>query len=203
MESPSLEKQITTKLSGQCRGKVLFPEDFAEMGSEEAVRQALHRLEKNDFLARLAHGIYWYPRRDEVLGVMYPSLDEVAAAIARRDKSRIIPTGVQALNRLGLSTQIPMKVVYLTDGAAREIKVGRNIIKFKRTTPRNLAAKGDISGLVIQALRAIGKDQARPEELKKIHGLLQQEEVDKLLHDARLAPAWIRKIMLDAIKQKA
>jgi len=196
----SVETKIINYTSKLGRGNIFFPEDFAELGTSEAVRLALFRLENKDFLIRLAHGIYLYPKKDNILGVIYPSLDDIAKAIARRDRARIVPTGVQALSKLGLSTQIPMKVVYLTDGAARDIKVGKRSIKFKRTTPKNLAVKGEISGLVIQALREIGKDNITSYQQKKILDLLQKEDRDKLLHDARLAPAWIKKIMLDAHK---
>lgn len=197
MENLSIEKRIIKNLTTRSKGKIFFPENFADFGSEDAVRQALHRLDKNGFLIRLAHGIYLYPRKDNILGILYPSLDKIAQAIAKRDMARIIPTGVQALNKLGLSTQVPMKAVYLTDGAPRDIKVGKSSIKFKRTTPKNLAAKGEISGLVIQALREIGEGNITSSQQKKIYELLQKEDRNNLLHDARLAPAWIRKIMLD------
>lgn len=197
----SVEDKIVNYVSKRGRGGIFFPEDFAELGTNEAIRLALFRLENKEFLIRLAHGIYLYPKKDDILGIIYPSLDEIASAIARRDRARIIPTGVQALNKLGLSTQVPMKVVYLTDGAARDIKVGKRSIKFKRTTPKNLAVKGEINGLVIQALREIGKDNITSYQQKKIHELLQKEDRDNLLHDARLAPAWIKKIILEVHKQ--
>lgn len=202
MEPISVEKQMISYLSNLPQGKIFFPENFQDFGSEEAVRQALHRIEKNGVLIRLAQGIYLYPKKDDILGVLYPSLDEVARAIAKRDRARIIPTGVQALNKLGLSSQIPMKAVYLTDGAAREIQVGKSTIKFKRTTPKNLAVKGEISGLVIQALREIGKDQMTSSQRDQIYELLQKEDPATLRHDATLAPAWIRKIMLKLTQPK-
>lgn len=192
----SIEKQMVNFISQRGRGTLFFPDDFVAFGSDGATRLALHRLENKDFLIRLAQGIYLYPKKDDLLGVIYPTIDEVAQAIARRDKARIIPTGVQALNRLGLSTQVPMKAVYLTDGAPREIKVGKNSIKFKKTTPKNLAVKGEISGLVIQALRELGQNQVTETEKAKIQKLLNKENPDHVSHDARLAPAWIRKIML-------
>lgn len=199
----SVENKIVKYVSTCKKGEIILPEDLSKLGTSEAVRLALFRLERKDFLVRLAHGIYLYPEVDDILGVLYPSLEEVAEAIARRDKARIIPTGVQSLNKLGLSTQIPMNVVYLTDGASRDIKVGKSSIKFKRTTPKNLAVKGKISGLVIQALRAIGKENITPSVVKKISNLLAKEKPDKLAYDAQLAPAWIRKIMLDTVKQNA
>ena len=128
-----------------------------------------------------------------------PTAEEVAEGIAKRDKIRIVPTGVYALHALGLSTQIPLKLVFLTDGAARTINVGKRTIKLKRTTPKNLMAKGKISSLVIQALREIGKDMVRPVELKQIVKLLKKEDLQLLKHDIKLAPEWIKQIMKKAI----
>jgi hypothetical protein len=110
-----------------------------------------------------------------------------------------VPTGYLALNKLGLSTQVPMKLVYLTDGAARKIVLGKQTILLKKVTPKNLSAKGTISSLVIQALKAIGKNKIRPEEENKIIALLQQEKQDVLEHDMALAPEWARKIMRKAL----
>jgi hypothetical protein len=129
-----------------------------------------------------------------------PSAEEVAKGIAKRDRIKLIPTGSYALNALGLSTQVPLKLVFLTDGAARTIKVGKRTIKLKRTSPKNLLAKGEISALVIQALREIGKDNVTEVEINKIVSLLRQEDTTKLIHDIDLAPAWIRTIMKLAIK---
>ena len=133
------------------------------------------------------------------MGVLYPPIDEIAKAIARRDKARIIPTGAQALNKLGLSTQVPMRVVYLTDGAQRSINIGNQSIKFKKSSPKNLSAKGEICGLVIQALRAIGNGKVSDDQKSKIMELLKKENQENVQYDARLAPAWISKIMLTSI----
>lgn len=192
----SVERKISEYLTKLRKGEILFPDNFLELGSDEAIRQALHRLEEKDTLIRIAQGVYLYPNKDTALGVLYPSLDTVAKAIAKRDKARIIPTGVQALNKLGLSAQIPLNVVYLTDGATRNIQIGKGSIKFKRTSPKNLALKGDISSLVIQALREIGNGNLTEGQKLKINCLLKNEDHEKLLHDAKLAPAWIRKIIL-------
>ncbi len=194
------DKRILDKIKNHKRGKVFFPEDFIDTGSVDAIRQALHRLAKDDLIVHLAHGIYLYPKQDKELGTLYPPVEEIAKAIAKRDKARIFPTGLQALNKLGLSTQVPLKVVFLTDGAPRSIQIGKRTIKFKKTTPKNLSAEGEISGLVIQALREIGKDNVTNEQLARIHKLLQKEDLQKVLDDACLAPAWIAKIMLAAKK---
>lgn len=197
----STEEQILKKIRNYKRGKIFFPDHFRDLGSQDAIHQALSRLSDEEYLVRLGHGIYLYPKKDPQLGVLYPSIDEIAHAIARRDKAKIIPTGTLAMNKLGLSTQVPMNAVYLTDGSSRSIQVGNRKIKFKRTVPKNLNAKGEISGLVIQALREIGNGKATDRQLSKIKELLQKEKPGNVRHDARLAPVWIRKIMEEAMEQ--
>jgi hypothetical protein len=136
---------------------------------------------------------------DEYIGEVLPTAEEIAKAIAKRDRIKLVPTGAYALHALGLSTQIPLKLVFLTDGAPRTIEVGKRTIKLKKTTPRNLKARGKISSLVIQALREIGKDNATAEEQSKIIELLQKEDPANLKFDISLAPEWIRKIIKQAV----
>lgn len=198
----SLEDIILTKILGEKDGTLFFTEDFLSIGNAKAVSKALERLEKKERLRRVARGIYKKPEYNSFIGeITGATVDEIARAIARRDKARIIPTGVYALNALGLSTQVPMNVVYLTDGAARKINVGRGKgIVFKKTSPKNLAAKGTISSLVIQALKVIEKDKIREDEKRKVIDLLKKEEAENLNHDILVAPEWIRVIMREALK---
>ena len=191
----SVQTNIENNIKTMKRGTIVFPSSFDMFGNVEAVKKSLLRLEKKNFLVRLAHGIYFYPKQDKLLGTLYPSIEEIAKAIAERDKARIIPTGIKALNQLGLSNQIPMNIVFLTDGAARSIVVGKRTIKFKRTTPKNLAVKGKITSLIIQALKEIGKNNVTTEQLEKINNHLKLEKKEIIEHDAKLAPAWIAKIM--------
>jgi hypothetical protein len=195
----STEKQLKAKVLKTKRGALLFPEDFTQFGSSEAVRLALHRLEKQEIIKRVAQGIYTRPIISKYVGEVLPSAEIVAKGIAKRDRIRIVPTGAYALNALGLSTQIPMKLVFLTDGAQREIKIGKQAIKFKKTTPKNLLAKGEISSLVLQALREIGIDKITLGEEEKIIALLKKEKPSNLEHDIQLAPVWIKKIMQKAL----
>ena len=200
MKRPVIEAKVASKLEKLPKGSVLFVDDFLDYGSSESIKKALLRLKEKGLLVRLAHGIYLYPKTDKELGILFPSTEEIANAIARRDKSRIVPTGVQALNKLGLSTQVPMKVVFLTDGAARSIKVGKRTITFKKTSPKNLLPKGEISGLAIQALKTIGQNKLDNDTLKKLQTILEKEMKENILHDAKLAPAWINKIIMQAIR---
>jgi len=191
----SIKKQIARKIAAGGRGKLIFQAAYKHIGSEDAVRQAFSRCAKEQKLVRLAHGIYLYPKIDPSLGVLYPSTEEIAKAIAKRDRARIIPTGVSALQKLGLSTQVPMKVVYMTDGAPRKIKVGKRSITLKKISPRMLAVRGEITGMVISALQEIGEKNVTPDILDKIKSALQREDKKMVLKDADLAPAWIARII--------
>ena len=191
--------KILIKIKKSKRGSLFFIDDFISQGNSEAIRKALQRLVKYGELVRIATGIYVRPEIDPVIGHVTPGIDTIARAIARRDKARIVPTGVYALNRLGLSTQVPMNLVYLTDGTPRKVKVGNRIITFKRASPKNLTAIGAISSLVIQALKTTGKDKLSVNEIERIQFLLKKEKTSHLKHDLRLAPEWIRLIMQNVL----
>jgi hypothetical protein len=195
----SVEYKIEKSIKARATGSLLFPDDFAGKGSADSIRKALLVLKDKGLIKSVAHGIYVRPKMNAYIGEVLPTAEEVAQAIAKRDKIRLVPTGAYSLHALGLSTQIPLKLVFLTDGAARTIKVGKRTIKLKKTTPKNLMAKGKISSLVIQALREIGKDKASPVELKQISNLLRKEDPQLLKHDIKLAPEWIKQIMKLAI----
>jgi hypothetical protein len=195
----SVEKQIERSIKSKPKGSLVLPDDFLTIGSSEAIRKALDRLEDKGVIIRVAQGIYERPKISKLIGSLTPSAEEVAEAIAKRDRIRTVPTGSYALNALGLSTQIPMNIVLLTDGSPREIKVGKRTIKFKKTTPKNLLAKGKISRLVIQALKEIGNGKVTEEEEHKIVDLLKKEEEKDLKYDIALAPVWVQKIMKKAL----
>ena len=199
----SIDKHIINRIKKASRGTAFFVDDFLRFGNANAVRKALERLVQKGKLDRIARGIYALLKEHPTFGKEIPATEAIAKAIARRDKAKIIPTGAMALNALGLSSQVPVNVVYLTDGSARTINIGNRKIKFKKTSPKNLAAIGKISTLVIQALKEIGKDKATQAELKKILKHLEAEEPYRLEHDIKLAPEWIRVIMRKALKKEA
>ena len=191
----SIEELILRKIRKAKRGSLFFPEHFSDFGSAKTVGKALVRLMESGQLHRVATGIYVRPEKDRVLGIVLPDIEEIAEAIRKRDKARIVPTGSYALYKLGLTTQVPMNVVYYTDSTARKIKVGKQTITFKRASARNLSAIGDTSKLVIQALKTIGKDKVTEDELRRIRELLKQEKPFHLQHDLKIAPEWIRKLL--------
>ncbi|MHA4810928.1 DUF6088 family protein [Flavitalea flava] len=198
----SIHRQISGSLGKLPKGSLIFPSQFLEIGSESAIKMSLSRLVKENKVERLAHGIYINPKVDPMLGKIYPPTEEIAKALAERDNVNIKPTGAYALNRLGLSTQVPMNYVYITDGAARSIKIGKRNIKFKATIPKKLATKGPISGLVIQALEELGPKELTPEILNKITDLLKMEKTVFLRHDAKLTSAWIARLFYNILQQK-
>lgn len=196
----SIDDKIIIKIKKAKRGTLFFVEDFLKIGSGKAVAKALERLVTSNVLTRVARGIYAILTIHSFLGPLKPTTEDIALAISKRDKARIMPTGILALNALGLSTQVPMNVVYLTDGTGRKIDLGKRKILFKKSSPKNLSTRGKISGLVIQALKAIGKDKATASEIEIILKHLSNEEPQRLEYDISLAPEWIRIIMRKALK---
>jgi len=195
----SIENKVLEHLKYRQRGKIYFTNDFATLGTSESIRKSLSNLANKEILIRLTQGIYLYPKIDKEIGVLYPSVDDVCRAIAKRDKARIEPTGIFALHSLGLSTQIPVNVVYLTDGIPRKIKYGNRTIKFKKTAPKNLAMKGKVSSLVIAALKQIGKENISQEVEIQLIKALKKESIENVKHDARLAPVWISKLIFQLV----
>ncbi len=179
-------------------GEIFFISDFIELGNYEAIRKSLQRLTKDDSIKRIAKGIYFLPKIHKRLGVIYPHAEQIAKAIAKRDKARIIATGSTALNLLGLSTQIPLKVVFLTDGSARNIKVGNQTIQFKKTNPKNLSIEHRLTNLIIQALKEIGEKHVTPEQLDKIQRIIEKSKEQEIVYkNLNNAPIWIQKIIVD------
>jgi len=197
----SIDDHIIIQFRSTARGTLFFTEDFISFGTAKAVSKVLERLANSGVVSRVARGIYAELETDPILGIIKPGADAIAVAISRRDRARIIPTGEIALNALGLSTQVPMNIVYLTDGAARKITIGKRKIIFKKTAPKNLAAIGDISKIAIQALKEIGKDNLSEQEERIILQHVAKEDPLRLEHDISLAPEWIRIILRKALNK--
>jgi len=156
---------------------------------------ALHRLAKKGTLRRLARGLYDYPRIDPALGLLSPTIDAIVKALKGRDKILLQPSGGYAANLLGLSDQVPMKIVFLTDGPARRVQIGKQIIMLKHTTPRAMATAERVSGLVIQALRHLGQRQVDDAVVANLQKRLSASDKKVPLRDLRYAPAWIAAIL--------
>jgi len=191
----SIDNKVISRIYGHDRGWVFTPSHFSDLGSRDAVTSALRRHRQAGRIRQLARGVYEYPRTDPVLGMLTPKPDSVAKALAGRDAVRFQPSGAYAANLLGLSTQVPMKIVYLTDGRSRTVKIGNKQIVLKQTTPRNMATAGRISGLVIQALRHLGQKHVDGEVIDRLDRRLNADDRKLLIKDIRYAPAWIADII--------
>lgn len=191
----SIESQVLDRIKRSLRGKLFFVSSFSKIANPKAINKALERLVKSGKIERVAQGIYVRPVIDDHIGKVLPGIEEIAIAIAKRDRATVIPTGSYAMYKLGLTTQVPLNIVFYSDTSARKITIGEQTITFKKASSKNLAFVGEISVLAIQALRTIGKEQVTPEEIKKIKDILKNENPKHLQHDLQLAPAWIRKLI--------
>jgi hypothetical protein len=187
----SVDAKVLRRIRGRGPGAVVVPSDFLDVGSRAAVDLVLHRLVNKGIIRRLARGLYEYPKTHPTLGTLAPSIDAIAGALAGKDRLRLQPAGAYAANLLRLSEQVPMKAVFLTDGRSRKVKIGRREIILKRTTPRNMATAGRMSGLMIQALRHLGQSNVSMKRIAHLHDLLKEKDRKQLLDDLPLAPAWM------------
>ena len=196
----SIQDKIVDRLRRQGRGKVFTPKDFLDIGSREAVDQALSRLARAATVQRLGRGLYCYPNINERLGIAIPpDVDEIADALARQTGSRIAPSGATAANRLGLSTQVPAKPVYLSDGRSRQVRVGNLVVVVKHVSPKELPVGNRTSATVLQALRHLGKDAVDSIVVSRIRKALSPKQLSRLLQDARYTTDWIA----DAVRKIA
>lgn len=193
----TITKQVEAKINQLPEGSLIFIDDFLDVFDYEIARKALQRVYGSEKIMRLGRGIYYKPKESELIGIIKPSAEQIAEAIAKRDKARIIPTGSYAQYRLGLTTQIPMNVVYLTDGSPRKVQVGNQKITFKKTSPKNLSVEHNLTSLIIQAMREFGEGNVAPEHLNRITEIIKKSnETEMIRENIRYAPAWIKKHVL-------
>lgn len=197
----SIDDKIISTVYGHGRGFVFTPKLFSSLGDQRVVGTALTRLSRKGTIRRLARGLYDYPRKHPQLGLLSPAIDDVANALKGRDATRLQPSGAYAANLLGLSNQVPMKVVFLTDGVSKCVKLGKQEIILKRTTPRNMATAGRISGLVMQALRHLGQRHVDDSVLHALDRRLSNDDKKQLAKDLQYAPAWIADLLRKNVKQ--
>jgi len=191
----SVDNKIISRIYGKKRGWVFTPGSFKDLGSRSGIDMALMRYKGKGTIRKLARGLYYYPKMDPVLGFMPPSTDDIVRALAGRDATKIQPSGAHAANLLGLTTQVPMKIVYLTDGRSRTVQVGNRQIVLQHREPKNLATAGKISGLVIQALKYLGEDHVDGQLIEQLDRRLSSTDREQLLKDICYAPEWVSKII--------
>lgn len=193
--------EIEEKIQQSDPGALFFISDFAKTGNDVFISRLLSEFAEKGLICRLANGIYYKPIETR-LGVLYPEVDTLVKAIARRDNAMILPTGETAQNMLGLSTQVPMNYVYLTTGSARKLKIGQRTVTFKRSVPKNFACKSEFLASLIQAMKSIGENRMTDEHKTVIKGLLQKKlPIESLEEDLLTAPIWVRKTIWNIIKE--
>ncbi|HEX2828757.1 MAG TPA: DUF6088 family protein [Burkholderiales bacterium] len=190
-----IEPKARSIIFGHRGGWVFTPKDLATLGDPRAVGMALTRLSRKGLIRQLARGLYDYPIDHPTFGHGPPSADAVAKALATREGSKVQPTGAYVANILGLSEQVPTRIVFLTNGPSRKVNYGQQEIVLKHTTPRNVATAGRKSGTVIQALRHIGQRNVNDRTLAILKRQLTDDDQKQLLRDLRYAPAWVAEIM--------
>lgn len=197
----STQKNIKSRIVKAGRGRCIFSQDFAQYGTQNAVRLVFFRLVQEGLIIRVAQGIYWYPKIDKELGlgVLLPDTDTIAYAVAARDNAHIVPDANAALNMLGFSTQVPANTVYLTSGVGRRInlQIGNgNSILFKHTSNGSFFAyKSKLMLLLVLSIREIGPN-LRDEEKELIRKHLSHISEKDYKHDIQFVPGWIRDIFI-------
>ncbi|MBD5782051.1 type IV toxin-antitoxin system AbiEi family antitoxin domain-containing protein [Pelagicoccus sp. NFK12] len=173
-------------------GSVWTTADFADLGERTAIAKALSRHVKAGDIKRIGRGLYTYPQTHPVLGELTPSIETIVDALKGRDQVRLLPTGAYAANLLHLSEQVPARIVFLSDGPNRKVQVGKLEIELKHVAPKRVAAADRMSGLIVEALRYMGKDSVSERSVATIAKSIDERQAKQLISDLRLAPAWMR-----------
>jgi hypothetical protein len=188
----TMKDQIVRRIERLGEGKAFSAKDFLDIASRSTIDWTLYGLIQDGKIRRIRRGLYDMPRTSETLGgPLSPDIDEAARAIARRQKWKIIPEGAWAANLLGLTTQVPSKIIYLTDGPSKEVPIGRRTIYFKHARPKVLAGLEGKFALIVQALRHIGKERVGTAEIGKLQSLLSPSDKKKFLTSTRFGVDWI------------
>ena len=191
-----IEQSIISRVYGRGRGWAFTKTDFVAEFGEGNIHQALSSLAKAGTIRRVCRGVYDYPRYSELLKqTLSPDIDQVAQALARKFNWRILPSGDAALNLLGLSTQVPGKWIYLSDGPGREYEIGKHALVFRKSSLKDVGFKYRESGLVVQALKALGKDRVDDAVIATVRQQLDAKACERMLKDARSSTSWIFQII--------
>ncbi|OGT49651.1 MAG: hypothetical protein A3E82_03265 [Gammaproteobacteria bacterium RIFCSPHIGHO2_12_FULL_38_11] len=190
-------QNVKNRIIKHGRGWCFTPKHFLDLDSDTGVRSALSRLQKDKFIRRLAQGIYEYPRVHAALGVLPPNVETIAKAIAEKNGIKIQPSGAYAANLIGLSEQVPGRVVFLTNGPSKKIKIGKREILFRTTTEKNMHTASTKVGLVVQAFRHLGKDNIDKTACNRTQKFLEDVSGRDVIRGLKYAPQWIRVVIFN------
>jgi len=188
----SIENKIISKIYGKGRGWAFTQNDFKDIASRNAIDIALHRLNKRNTIRRALRGVYYYPEIGKLLGrEMPPDTDQIARAIARKHSWRIQITGMSALNYFGLTTQVQGRVTYLSDGPTKEYDAGGYTIAFKNTSLKESGFKHRETGLIVQAIKSLGKENITEDVLFSIREKIPSSLYPAIIRESKAVAQWI------------
>lgn len=188
----TMRNQIVARIERLGRGKVFSAKDFLDIASRGTIDVALSDLTHAGMIRRVRRGLYDMPKVNPALGGMLsPDIDEAARAIGRRQRWKIVPEAAWAANLLGLSTQVPAKITYLTDGPNKEVPIGCRSIHFRHARPSSIAKLDGKFALVVRALRYLGKEGVGAREIETLRAGLSTVDKRKLVKDTRYGVDWI------------
>ena len=190
----SIEESILKRFRARGRGAAMMPGDFLDLAERRVIAVALSRLLKAGRLRRPSRGVYVYPKQSELLGELAPNPEEIVKAISRVSGERVQVSGAYAANLLGLSDQVPAKLVYLTDGNSRKLQVRNLPIELRQASARRLATAGRVSGTVAEALRYLRKGQVDDQVIEELRRRLSESDKTQLQKDIKRVPAWIGEV---------
>jgi len=198
----SIDNKLVSRIYGLQRGWAFSKNDFLDLGGDDAIRKALSRLEAKGTIRRVLRGLYDYPKISTLLNEpIGPDLDQVARALARKSGWRIQPSENTALNVLGLSTQVPAQAVYLSDGPGKTFEIGSRELTFKKRALKESGFKHRESELVVQALKALGKERVDSDVRGKLAESISVTMWGKMVRDAKTAPAWVHEIIREIAEE--
>lgn len=200
--SQSIEAKIKNRIIEHGRGWCFTPMHFADIGSDASIRKALSQIQKQNLIRRLAQGLYEYPKEHKILGIIPPDLNEVAKAIAEKSGVKIQPAGAYAANLVGLSMQVPGQVIFLTENPSKKVNIGNQEIIFRKTTTKNMSSAGTREGLLIQALKNLGKDHIDKKARIQISKFLKDSTEEEIKKNMKFAPAWMRILIFEIMGLK-
>ena len=196
------ESKILEHIKAKGKGFVFTSKYFSSQADDvSVVTSALSRLVQKKVIRRLTHGLYDLPEVHPKLGEIMPTTQKIIDAIKTSDAVEVQPTGAYAANLLGLSTQIPMKMELYTNGPKKTIRIGKQEIILKPTTPKNMIGAGTKAGLILHALKQIGKDNVTDEMIKQIRSKIEEQDFKHIKKQIQFAPVWIAKIMRALINE--
>lgn len=196
-----IAQKIIKRVRGNGRGAVFTASDFADIGSRGGVDQALSRLAIDGSIRRLDRGLYDFPKTSAQLGQLSPNLDNIVRAIAKKDDLVLQVSSSAAANMFGLTTQVPAKLTYLTDGRTRSRQIGSQTIYFRKATGKTLVGAGNKTGAVFQALRYVGKNGITDQVIHNLASALTDKDRNLLMKQSLKVASWMRPVVQQIVSR--